>query len=232
MNATLDGIAGVKPLTEKNLITAATASQMCDGASGVMIVSERALTTYSLIPLARLHAFGVTAGDPILMLEEPIPATRAVLKKAGMTLEEIDLFEVNEAFASIPMAWLKEIGADPARLNVKSTCPTIARRMSRSIFAFRSRMTLRLLWLLARNRAPIPSLRRGPMARVTSPSGDSTLMTSAPMSPKLLPGHGTENHRRHIKHPHPCERSRCVHVPLPRVRSRPGQGLEVRRTLS
>lgn len=118
MDATLEGIAAVKPLTEKNLITAANASQMCDGASGVMIVSERALKLHGLIPLARIHAFGVTAGDPILMLEEPIPATRAVLRKAGMRLDDIDLFEVNEAFASIPMAWLKEIGADPSKLNV------------------------------------------------------------------------------------------------------------------
>jgi acetyl-CoA C-acetyltransferase len=118
MDATFEGIAGVKPLTEKNLITAANASQMCDGASGVMIVSERALKLHGLTPLARIHAFGVTAGDPILMLEEPIPATRAVLKKAGMRLDDIDLFEVNEAFASIPMAWLKELGADPAKLNV------------------------------------------------------------------------------------------------------------------
>lgn len=118
MDATLEGIAAVKPLTEKNLITAANASQMCDGASGVMIVSERALKRHGLTPLARIHVFGVTAGDPILMLEELIPATRAVLKKAGMRLDEIDLFEVNEAFASIPLAWLKEIDADPDRLNV------------------------------------------------------------------------------------------------------------------
>lgn len=118
LDATLEGIAGVKPLTDKNLITAATASQMCDGASGVMIVSERALKTHGLTPLARIHSFGVTAGDPILMLEEPIPATRAVLKKAGLALDDIDLFEVNEAFASIPMAWLQEIGADPSKLNV------------------------------------------------------------------------------------------------------------------
>jgi acetyl-CoA C-acetyltransferase len=118
MDASLEGIAKVKPLTEKNLITAANASQMCDGASGVMVVSDRALRDHGLTPLARIHHFGVTAGDPIIMLEEPIRATRHVLERAGMTLDEIDLFEVNEAFASIPMAWLKEIGADPERLNV------------------------------------------------------------------------------------------------------------------
>lgn len=117
-DASLEGIASVKPLTEKNLITAATASQMCDGASGVMVVSERALKQHGLTPLARIHALCVTAGDPIIMLEEPLRATDLALERAGMSLNDIDLFEVNEAFASVPMAWLKHTGADPEKLNV------------------------------------------------------------------------------------------------------------------
>jgi acetyl-CoA C-acetyltransferase len=117
-DATYEAIAKVKPLTHNNLISAANASQMCDGASAALIVSERALKLHGLSPLARIDCFMVTAGDPIVMLEEPIPATRRALAKAGRRLDEIGLFEVNEAFASVPMAWLKEIGADPERLNV------------------------------------------------------------------------------------------------------------------
>ncbi|MEO1988236.1 MAG: acetyl-CoA C-acetyltransferase [Martelella sp.] len=117
-DVTLEGIAGVRPLTEKNLITAATASQMCDGASGIMVVSERALKAHDLTPLARIHTLCVTAGDPIIMLEEPLRATDIALKKAGMRIDDIDMFEVNEAFASIPLAWLKHTGADPDRMNV------------------------------------------------------------------------------------------------------------------
>jgi acetyl-CoA C-acetyltransferase len=91
---------------------------MTDGASGVLVVSEAALKRFGLTPIARIANLTVTAGDPVIMLEEPIPATRKALARAGMTLDDIDLFEVNEAFASIPMAWLKALGADPAKLNV------------------------------------------------------------------------------------------------------------------
>jgi acetyl-CoA C-acetyltransferase len=115
---TLEKMAEIQPITEGGTITAANASQMTDGASGVLVVSERALKEHNLTPLARLHHFSVSAGDPVIMLEEPIAATRKALARAGMTLNEIDLFEVNEAFASIPMAWLKALDADPAKLNV------------------------------------------------------------------------------------------------------------------
>ena len=111
-------MAGVKLLKEGGRVTAANASQVCDGASAVLVVSERALKTHGLTPLARVHALAVTAGDPVIMLEEPIPATRRVLDRAGLDLADIDLFEVNEAFASVPLAWLQATGADPARLNV------------------------------------------------------------------------------------------------------------------
>jgi acetyl-CoA C-acetyltransferase len=117
-DATLDSIGAVKLLREGGVLSAANASQITDGASGVMIVNERALKTHGLTPLARIHNLTVTAGDPVIMLEEPISATRRALSRAGMKIEDIDLYEVNEAFAPIPLAWLREIGADPARLNV------------------------------------------------------------------------------------------------------------------
>jgi acetyl-CoA C-acetyltransferase len=117
-DASLEAIAAVKPIVPGGSITAANASQMTDGSSAALIVNERALKQYGLTPIARIHALSVTAGDPVVMLEEPIPATRKVLAQAGLRLEDIDLFEVNEAFASVPMAWLKALGADPARLNV------------------------------------------------------------------------------------------------------------------
>ncbi|PCJ69968.1 MAG: acetyl-CoA C-acyltransferase [Rhodobiaceae bacterium] len=117
-NASLDGIKGVKLLVEGGALTAATSSQICDGASAVMVVNEKGLKDLGVEPLARIHQMTVIGGDPIIMLEAPIPATQKALAKAGMKIDDIDLFEVNEAFASIPVAWLKETGADPARLNV------------------------------------------------------------------------------------------------------------------
>jgi acetyl-CoA C-acetyltransferase len=117
-DASLESIGSIKLLSEKGTLSAATASQICDGASGVLVASAEAVRTHGLTPLARIHNLTVTAGDPVIMLEEPISATRRALQRAGMTLDQIDLFEVNEAFASIPMAWLSALGADPARLNV------------------------------------------------------------------------------------------------------------------
>lgn len=117
-NATLEGIAGVKTIREGGCVTAATASQICDGASGVMVVSERGLKALGVQPLARIHHMSLLGHDPVIMLEAPIPATQAALKKAGMRISDIDLYEVNEAFAPVPLAWLQATGADPARLNV------------------------------------------------------------------------------------------------------------------
>jgi acetyl-CoA C-acetyltransferase len=117
-DATLESIGAVKLLQEGGVLSAANASQICDGAAGVLIVSEQALKTYGLKPLARIHNLTVTGGDPVIMLEEPIPATRRALQRSGLRLEDIDLYEVNEAFASIPLAWLQALEADPARLNV------------------------------------------------------------------------------------------------------------------
>ena len=117
-DATIEGIRGVKTIAEGGKLTAASASQICDGASGVMVVNERGLKALGIAPLARIHHMTMIGGDPVIMLEAPLPATHRALKKAGMKIDDIDLFEVNEAFASVPTAWLKDTGADPSRLNV------------------------------------------------------------------------------------------------------------------
>jgi acetyl-CoA C-acetyltransferase len=117
-DATLEGIGLVKLLQEGGKISAANASQICDGASGILVVNEKALRTHGLTPRARIHNLTVTAGDPVIMLDEPIRATRRALDRSGLSIGDIDLYEVNEAFAPVPLAWLREIGADPDKLNV------------------------------------------------------------------------------------------------------------------
>ncbi|WP_417513225.1 acetyl-CoA C-acetyltransferase [Minwuia sp.] len=117
-DATMESIGSVKLLQEGGSITAANASQICDGSSGALIVSEAALKEHNLTPMARIHNLTITGGDPVIMLEEPIGATERALKRAGMKIDDIDLYEVNEAFAPVPMAWMKMIGGDHARLNV------------------------------------------------------------------------------------------------------------------
>jgi acetyl-CoA C-acetyltransferase len=117
-DATLDGISGVKLLTENGCLTAATSSQICDGASAVMVVNEDGLKALGVEPLARIHHMTVVGGDPVIMLEAPIPGTLKALEKTGLKIDDIDLFEVNEAFASVPVAWLQQTGAAADRLNV------------------------------------------------------------------------------------------------------------------
>ena len=117
-DVSLDGIKGVKLIAENGKLTAASASQICDGASGVVVVNERGLKSLGARPLARIHHMTMMGGDPVIMLDAPLHATERALKKAGMKIDDIDLFEVNEAFASVPTAWLKTTGADSARLNV------------------------------------------------------------------------------------------------------------------
>ena len=117
-DASLESIGSVKLLQEGGTVTAANASQICDGSSAVLIVSEKALKAHGLTPIARIHNLTVTAGDPVVMLEEPLFATDRALQRAGMAIGDIDLFEVNEAFAPVPLAWLQHTGADPDRLNV------------------------------------------------------------------------------------------------------------------
>ena len=117
-DVSLDGIKGVKLIAENGRLSAATASQICDGASGVVVVNERGLKSLGATPIARVHHMTMMGGDPVIMLDAPLHATERALQKAGMTIDDIDLFEVNEAFASVPTAWLKTTGADPSRLNV------------------------------------------------------------------------------------------------------------------
>jgi acetyl-CoA C-acetyltransferase len=117
-DASLDAMAKLEPLKPGGGITAANASQISDGASAVLVVNERALKEHGLTPIGRIHHLTVTAGDPVIMIEEPIPATRKALERAAMKLEDIDLYEVNEAFASIALAWLQGLDADPDKLNV------------------------------------------------------------------------------------------------------------------
>src|SRR6202012_1595899 len=114
----LDGIRNVKLIAENGKLTAASASQICDGASGVLIVNEKGLKQLGVKPMARIHHMTMIGGDPVIRLEAPLPATERALKRAGMSIDDIDLFEVNEAFASVPVAWLQTTGADPAKLNV------------------------------------------------------------------------------------------------------------------
>ena len=118
-NATLEGIASVKLLQEGGVISAANASQICDGASAVMVVNERGLKALGVQPLARVHHMSVLGHDPVIMLEAPIPATQRALQKTGLRLQDMDLYEVNEAFASVALAWQKALHADPARLNAQ-----------------------------------------------------------------------------------------------------------------
>ena len=117
-DAALAAIRGVKLLREGGRITAASSSQICDGASAVMVVSEKGLKDLGVEPLARIHHVSVIGGDPVVMLETPLPATLRALQKAGMSVDDIDLFEVNEAFGSVPVAWLQYTKADPSRINV------------------------------------------------------------------------------------------------------------------
>jgi acetyl-CoA C-acetyltransferase len=117
-DASLEALGGLKTLVPDGVITAGNASQICDGAAAVLVAGEAAVKAHGLKPLARIDQLTVTAGDPVIMLDEPIRATRTALEKSGRKIDEIDLYEVNEAFAPVPLAWLKEIGAHPDKLNV------------------------------------------------------------------------------------------------------------------
>ncbi|WP_433511271.1 acetyl-CoA C-acetyltransferase [Nonomuraea sp. CA-143628] len=110
-------MAGLQSLVEGGRLTAALASQISDGAAALLIASPRAVQEHGLRPRARVHHLSVRGGDPIMMLAAPIQATEHALRKAGMTIGDIDAVEINEAFASVVLAWLKESGADPARVN-------------------------------------------------------------------------------------------------------------------
>jgi acetyl-CoA C-acetyltransferase len=116
--STLEKMASLEPVDPTYpSITAAVSSQTCDASAALLVVSEAALKRYKLTPRARVHHISVLADDPIWHLTAPIPATRAALKKAGMGINDIDVVEINEAFASVVMAWQKELDYDPARMN-------------------------------------------------------------------------------------------------------------------
>jgi len=110
-------LAGLKPVLPGGRITAGLASQISDGAAALLIASETAVRQHGLRPRARIHHLSVRGDDPVFMLTAPISATRRALERTGLTVDDIDVFEINEAFASVPMAWLAELGADPAKTN-------------------------------------------------------------------------------------------------------------------
>jgi len=115
--SSLEKMAALKPLREGGRLTAAMASQISDGASAVLLASEQAVKDHKLTPRARIHHISARGADPVFMLTGPIPATRYALEKAGLTIDDIDVVEINEAFAPVVMAWLKETKADPAKVN-------------------------------------------------------------------------------------------------------------------
>jgi acetyl-CoA C-acetyltransferase len=118
-NSSLEGLAALKPVHENRIITAGIASQNCDAAACLLIASEQAVKTHGLKPRARIHHLSVRAANPVWMLTGPIPATIHALKKAGMRVQDIDLFECNEAFASVPMAWMQELDVPHEKVNVQ-----------------------------------------------------------------------------------------------------------------
>ncbi len=114
----LEKMASLKPLLPDGRLTAAVSSQISDAAAAMLVVSEAALQAHDLKPRARIHHLSVRGADPIYMLTAPIPATAYALEKTGMSLDDIDVVEINEAFASVVLAWQKETGADLAKVNV------------------------------------------------------------------------------------------------------------------
>jgi acetyl-CoA C-acetyltransferase len=117
-DTSLDKMAGLRPLRPDGLITAALSSQIADAAAAVLVVSEQALAEHCLTPRARIHHLSARGADPVLMLTAPIPATAHALKLTGLSIDQIDLVEINEAFASVVLAWQRETGADLDRVNV------------------------------------------------------------------------------------------------------------------
>jgi acetyl-CoA acyltransferase len=117
--STAEGLAKLKPaFKEDGKITAGNSSQISDGASAVLIMSKEKAEELGMKPRARFHAFALAGTDPVTMLKGPIPATKKILEKTGLSIDDIDLFEVNEAFASVVLAWQKETGADMSKVNV------------------------------------------------------------------------------------------------------------------
>jgi acetyl-CoA C-acetyltransferase len=116
-DTSLEKMAGLKTLVEGGRLTAALASQISDGSAALLVASSQAVKDHGLTPRARIHHLSARGEDPIRMLSAPIPATAHALKKTGLTISDMDAIEINEAFASVVLAWLKDTGADPARTN-------------------------------------------------------------------------------------------------------------------
>jgi acetyl-CoA acetyltransferase family protein len=117
-DASYEAMAALKTLSDKGLLTAGTSSQITDGAAALLVANEAGLEKLRVNPRARIAALTLAGSDPVIMLTAPIPATQKLLARAGIKIDQVDRYEVNEAFASIPLAWLHDIGADPAKLNV------------------------------------------------------------------------------------------------------------------
>ena len=117
-DTSLEKMAKLPTLIEGGVLTAAVASQISDGAAALLIASQDAVDRFRLTPRARIHHMSVRGSDPVMMLTAPIPATRHALKRTGLSIDDIDLVEINEAFAPVVLAWLAELDADPARVNV------------------------------------------------------------------------------------------------------------------
>ena len=117
-DASLESLQGLSPLREGGVITAGTASQISDGAAAIMVANQDAIEKYDLPVRAKIHSLAVVGSDPVMMLEGPIPASLKALEKAGLGIDDIDLYEVNEAFGSVPLAWAKALNASQERLNV------------------------------------------------------------------------------------------------------------------
>jgi acetyl-CoA C-acetyltransferase len=116
-NTSLEKMATLPTLVEDGVLTAAVASQISDGAAALLVASQDAVDRFGLTPRARIHHMSVRGADPVMMLTAPIPATQHALKRTGMSIDEIDAVEINEAFAPVVLAWLAELGADPERVN-------------------------------------------------------------------------------------------------------------------
>jgi acetyl-CoA C-acetyltransferase len=147
--STLEKMRALKPLREGGRMTAALASQIADGSAAILIASEDAVRRFRLKPRARIHHMTVLGEDPVMMLSAPIPATRRALAKTGLSLDDIDLVEINEAFAPVVLAWQQELGADLNKVNVNGG----AIALGHALGATGARLMTTLLYELERRKA-------------------------------------------------------------------------------
>jgi acetyl-CoA C-acetyltransferase len=148
-DSSLEKLASLKTIMPEGRLTAALSSQISDGAAALLVVSERALKQYGWKPLARIHHMSVRGDDPIIMLTAPIPATRHAFAKSGLSMKDIAHVEINEAFASVPMAWIKELDVDPAIVNPLGGAIALGHPLG----ATGARLMTTLVWALQRSGA-------------------------------------------------------------------------------